>query len=216
MTTQTTAVDQLETMVKIAANEFPRSRFTKVEQLFDHFDERLLVAPASGKVHFHNCYPGGYLDHVHNVISGVMGVSSTMKKLGAQIDFTKEEAIFAAMFHDLGKIGNLTEPYYVPQSSDWHRNNRGEHYLINPKLPFMTVTDRALHLLNHFGITVTDKEWKAILVSDGLFHDGNKPYYISYAYPPPAFHTNLFHVVHFADHMATIGERDQWRVTSGG
>lgn len=214
MTTQKTAVDQLEKMIEIAKTNFSPERFEKVEKLFEFFAERILVAPASGKVHYHNCYSGGYLDHVHNVISGVMLVASTMKKLGCEVDFTKEEAIFAAMFHDLGKLGDLNEPYYVTQQSDWHRKNRGEHYTSNSKLPFMTVPDRALQLLNHFGIVVTDKEWKSILMSDGLFVESNKQYFISYAYPPPPFHTNLYHVVHFADHMATIGERDQWRAVN--
>lgn len=208
---ETNAVDQLQKMLTIAQDNFSPDRAEKVEALFEHFADRLLVAPASGKVHFHNCYPGGYLDHVHNVIAGVFSVTKTMSVMNVDIDFTMEEAIFAAMFHDLGKLGDLEVPYYLPQSSDWHRDNRGEMYTHNPDLPFMKVPDRALQLLNHFGISVTPKEWKAILVSDGLFSEGNKPYFISYQYPPPTFQTNLHHVVHFADHMSTIGERDVWR-----
>lgn len=211
----TDAVDQLQKMIKIAEDNFSPERFEKVEVLFDHFAERMVAAPASGKVHYHNVYPGGYLDHVHNVIAGVFNVAKVMKGMNVTIDFTMEEAVFAAMFHDLGKVGDLTEPYYIPQTSDWHREKRGELYTHNPNLVFMTVPDRALQLLNHFGITVTDKEWKGILVSDGLYAEGNKPYFISYQYPPQPFHTNLHYVVHFADHMSTIGERDVAMGTNG-
>ena len=211
----TDAVDQLQKMLKIAKDNFSPERAEKVEVLFEHFSERMLVAPASGKEHYHNSYPGGYLDHIHNVIAGVFGVTKTMKAMNVTIDFTMEEAIFAAMFHDLGKLGDLEEPYYVPQNSDWHRDNRGELYTYNLALPFMKVPDRALMLLNHFGISVTPKEWKGILISDGLYSEGNKPYFMSYQYPPQAFHTNLHYVVHFADHMSTIGERDTWRRAQG-
>lgn len=213
---ETDAVDQLQKMIKIAEDNFSSERFEKVEVLFNHFAERMVSAPASGKVHYHNAYPGGYLDHVHNVIAGVFQMSKTMKGMGVVIDFTMEEAVFAAMFHDLGKLGDLEEPYYIPQTSDWHREKRGELYTHNTALPFMQVPDRALQLLNHFGIKVTPKEWKAILISDGLYAEGNKPYFISYQYPPADFQTNLHYVVHFADHISTIGERDQHREATFG
>ncbi len=212
----TDAVDQLQKMLKIAQDNFSPERVDKVESLFACFADRMVAAPASGKVHYHNCYPGGYLDHVHNVIAGVFQVTKTMKVMNVEIDFTMEEAIFAAMFHDLGKLGSLEEPYYLPQTSQWHIDNRGELYTMNPDLPFMKVPDRALQLLNHFGIDVNPKEWKAILISDGLYSEGNKPYFMSYQYPPQTFHTNLHYIVHFADHMSTIGERDQHRLGASG
>ncbi|KKN37151.1 hypothetical protein LCGC14_0766300 [marine sediment metagenome] len=209
--TTVTAVDQLEKMIELARDNFSPERFEKVEKLFEHFAERIVVSPASYKAHFHNCYPGGYLDHIHNVIAGVVHIARAMKAMGVEMDFTKEEAIFAAMFHDLGKLGDLTEPYYISQTSNWHRENRGELYTINSKLIFMTVTDRSLYLLQHFGIEITSKEWQAIKISDGLYVEGNKPYFVSYQYPPHQFHTNLHYVVHFADHISTIGERDRHR-----
>jgi len=207
-----TAVDQFQKLIEIAQESFSKERFEKLEKMYEHFAERIITAPASGKVHYHNCYPGGYLDHVHNVIAATVEVARAMKKMGVQMDFTKEEAIFAAMHHDLGKLGDLKHSYYIPQTSDWYRENRGEMYVYNPELPFMSVTDRSLYLLQHFEVEVTDKEWKAIKMSDGLFDDSNKKYFISYVYPPPPFHTNLYFVIHFADHISTIGERDTFRL----
>ena len=206
-----TPVDQLEKLITIAKENFSEDRFGKLEKMYEQFADRILVAPASGKVHYHNCYPGGYLDHIHNVIAATVEVARAMKKMGVVMDFTREEAIFAAMHHDLGKLGDVDEPYYIDQTSDWHRN-RGELYTHNPKLQYMSVTDRALYLLQHFGVETTAKEWKAIKVSDGLFDDANRAYYISYQYPPQPFHTNLHYVIHFADHISTIGERDAHRL----
>ena len=204
------AVDQLQKLLDLAKDTFSTERYTALEKLYEHFAERIVAAPASGKVHFHNCYPGGYLDHVHNVIVAMAHISKSMSAMGCDIDFTKEQAIFTAMNHDLGKLGTLDEPYYVPQTSDWHMN-RGELYVHNPKIPYMNVADQSLYLLQHFGVTVDDKEFKSIKIHDGLYSEGNKPYFISYAYPPPPFHTNLIFALHWADHMATLFERDTLR-----
>ena len=92
--TKVTAVDQLEKLIEIAKENFAEERFEKVEKLYEQFAERILVAPASGKIHYHNCYPGGYLDHIHNVIAGAVTVARAMKAMGVVMDFTKEEAIF--------------------------------------------------------------------------------------------------------------------------
>jgi len=210
--TERTAVDQFEKLMEIAKESFDVERFEALEKMYEVFADRILVAPASAKIHYHSAYSGGYLDHVLNVINNTVNIARSMKTAGIQMDFTKEEAVFAAMHHDLGKLGDLTQPYYLPQTSDWHRTNRGELYTHNPDLTYMPVTDRSLYILQHFDVKMTAKEWKAIKVSDGLYDEANKPYFISYQYPPQPFHTNLHYVVHFADHISTIGERDQQRL----
>jgi len=201
---------QLETLTQIAEEYFSEERYKKVEKLIEHFGPRMMNSPASGKVHFHCCYPGGWLDHTLNVVEAVKRVANTYKSLGGDIDFTAEEAIFCAMFHDLGKLGDVDTPYYIEQTSDWHRN-RGELYIDNPALPNMPHSDRSLYLLQEFGIEVNQKEWRTIKCHDGLFIDSNKPYFISYGYPPPEFFTNLHHIVHWADMMATYMEHDKHR-----
>lgn len=200
-------LEQLKKLIKIAEEYFSEERYKKVKKLIEHFAQRMLSAPASNKVYYHNCYPGGWLDHTLNVIEAVKRVANTYKSLGGDIDFTAEEAIFCAMFHDLGKLGDIDTPYYIEQESNWHRN-RGELYLHNPALPNMPHSDRSLYLLQHFGIEVSQKEWKTIKCHDGLFIDSNKPYFINYGYPPSEFFTNLHHIVHWADMMATHMEHD--------
>jgi len=211
--TETTAVDQLKKLMDIARDTFSKERFQALEPMYDHFADRILVAPASAKIHYHCCYSGGYLDHVHNVIDNTVHIAKAMKSAGVIMDFTREEAIFSAMHHDFGKLGDLDHSYYIPQTSDWHRTNRGELYTHNTELTYMSVTDRTLYILQKFGVETTAKEWKAIKVSDGLYDKANEPYFISYQYPPQPFHTNLHYVIHFADHISTIGERDKQRLT---
>jgi len=144
---------------------------------------------------------------VHNVIDGVMHVTSMLKKMGMKVDYTAEEAIFSAMHHDLGKMGDLKQPYFLDEDKEWRRE-RGYLYKHNSNLPFMTVQDRSLFLLQHFGIETTQNEFTAIRCHDGLFAEGNKPYFISYSTPPNLPPSNLNYVLHLGDWTATIAERD--------
>ena len=81
----------------------------------DELGMELLLAPASGKAHFHSAYNGGYIDHVMNVCKNSIGQMNQFKANGGIIDFEVEELLFAALHHDLGKLGDLVKPYYVEQ-----------------------------------------------------------------------------------------------------
>ena len=135
---------------------FSGERLEKLNTMYDYFEERMMFAPASGKEHFHNCHAGGYVEHVMHVTMSALQIKQLWEKNGATINFTEEELVFAALHHDLGKIGDLAEDYYTPNDSDWHRKNQGLVYKHNGNLQFMTVTDRALFLLQHFGISMSE------------------------------------------------------------
>ena len=38
----------------------------------------------------------------------------------------------------------------------------------------MTVTDRALFLLQHFGITMSENEYIGLMLTDGLYEEGKQ------------------------------------------
>ena len=130
------------------------------------------------------------------------------KSNGAKVDnYTKEEVIFVAIHHDLGKIGDKENDYYVPNESEWHRKNQGKIYNHNPKLQYMTVPDRAIWLLNQFGIKLTEAEYLGIKLTDGLYDKANESYYISYL-EENQLTWNLPHIVHQADMMASRIENE--------
>ena len=160
---------------------FSGERLEKLNTMYDYFEERMMFAPASGKEHFHNCHAGGYVEHVMHVTMSALQIKQLWKKNGATINFTEEELVFAALHHDLGKIGDLAEDYYAPNDSDWHRKNQGLVYKHNGNLQFMTVTDRALFLLQHFGISMSENEYIGLMLTDGLYEEANKSYYIGYS-----------------------------------
>ena len=74
----------------------------------------------------------------------------------------------------------------------------------------MSVTDRALFLLQHFGISMSENEYIGLMLTDGLYEEANKSYYVSYS-PGRQLKTNIAYILHQADMMASKIENDQWK-----
>lgn len=170
-------------------------------------EEEYATAPASGKSWYHGAYAGGYIVHVNMVVRNALKIRKLYGQLGGTLDFSEEELVFAALFHDLGKIGNGEKPNYIPNPSEWHVKNRGEIYTSNPEIDFMLVPDRSLYLLQKFGIKVSQQEYLAIKLHDGVFDESNKAYYISFN-PDSKFKTSIVPILHTADYLASRIELD--------
>ncbi len=199
--------EQLRSLID---NTFEGERKEKLNKMYDHFEDRMCMAPASGKEQYHYAHVGGYVEHVLHVVDCALKITNLWAAEGATINFTTEEVIFAALHHDLGKVGDMDKDYYVPQESEWHRKNRGEIFTHNGELQYMTVTDRAIYLLNQFQVPMTENEYVGLRLTDGLYEDANKSYYISYN-PDWALKSNIAYVLHQADLMATKIEYDEWK-----
>jgi len=182
-------------------------RKDKVLSMIDSFQEEYALAPASGKTWYHNAFPGGYVDHVNRVVEYAVKQMRLYKEMGGDIDFTEEELVFAALFHDLGKLGDGDKMNYLPQTDKWRQDKLAEMYTNNPELDFMLIPDRSLFVLQKFGIEVTKKEFLAIRLHDGVFDDANKAYFFSYN-PSSRQKTNIIKVLHTADFLASQVEYD--------
>lgn len=188
-------------------DKFITDRKDKVHAMLDALGENYVLSPASGKTWYHGAYPGGYLVHVNTVVRLALEQKKLFEKLGGTVDFTDEELVFAALFHDLGKLGDGEKANYIPQTSDWARNNKQELYISNPELDFMLVPDRSLFILQKFGIPVDQKEYLGIKLHDGMFEESNKAYYVSFN-PNSKLKTNLVPILHAADYLASKIEFD--------
>jgi hypothetical protein len=185
------------------------SRADQLLKMYEDFGNELLIAPASGRTYYHNAFPGGFIDHTVRVVETALQLSAVYKNIGGDVDYTRQEVVFAALHHDLGKLGNPAEgPHYVDQDSDWHRK-RGSMYKHNETIQYMKVPDRALYLLQKYGIEITQKEWLGIKLSDGLYDEGTKGYFINFV--PYGMKTNLPRIIHWADHMSSQSENDNSR-----
>lgn len=203
--------DKFITFVKKAFASQPE----RLEKLLHMYSEEelgmeLAVAPASGKLYFHSAYIGGYLDHVMNVCKNAIGQMTQFKNNGGTIDFEVEELLFAALHHDLGKLGDGVHPYYIPQESEWHRKNQGSIFTQNGELHYMDVTHRAIWLLQKYDIPFTQKEMLGIMLADGLYNEASKKYFISYT-EEFSLKTELPYLIHWADHMSCRIESSEYK-----
>jgi hypothetical protein len=189
-------------------------RAKKLIHMYKEHAERIMLMPASSIDHHHNTFPGGYVDHVMRVIDCALKLKALWAEMGSYINYTDEEIVFAALNHDLGKIGTEEAEQYIPNDSEWHRKNLGKIYKYNPENPFMTVPDRSLFLLQQRGISVSFNEYLAIKLHDGLYEESNKPYYISNT-KESKLRCNLPILLHHADHMASRIEFEMWDRNDG-
>jgi len=184
-------------------------RKDKVVSMVEALEDFLILLPASGKSHFHNAFPGGYIDHVNRVVRCSLKTKALWEEMGADINFTDEELVFSALFHDLGKVGDGEKIGYVKQNDQWRQRNLNEQYFPNKELPFMLIQDRSLYLLQKYGIPLTHNEYLAIRLHDGIYDDANKAYFVSYN-PESKFRTNIVNILHHADYLAAKVEYDNW------
>jgi hypothetical protein len=189
----------LEETIKTHIAEPRRSQLL---DFYSKYSERIALMPASHKKEYHNAFPGGYVDHVLRVIDCALKLNDVWIEMGADDStYTKEELVFSALNHDLGKIGNEENESYVPQTDQWRKEKLGEDYTFNNKLPFASVPDRGLFLLQQHGIQYSFNEMITIQTHDGLYDEGNKKYLMAYM-PEQKPRTSLPFIVHQADLMA--------------
>jgi len=191
---------------------FP-TRKDALNKMYDDFEDRIALMPASSIAHFHNAFAGGYVDHILRVIDCTKALYVTWKSMGADMSgYTEEEMIFAAMHHDLGKIGfpgDGNEVYQV-ETSDWHRKNQNKMYKHNENIPFSMVPDLSIWLLQEYDVKMSWNEYQAIKIHDGMYDDSNKPYFVARS-AQAKLKTNLPILLHHADHMAAQIEYERWR-----
>ena len=172
----------------------------------DELGPNLMLSPASGNKNFHNAYEGGYIDHIFNVCKNALKMKNLFVEAGTKLDFTDDELLFAALHHDLGKLGTKGIMHYVPNDSDWHIKNRGEYFKRNEENTYMTLTDRTFFLLNLYGIQHNEKEYFAIKLTDGMYDEDNEKYLKGHDLKKQLRYKLQF-IMHWADHMSTIIER---------
>ena len=179
----------------------PGERGIKLKEFYLKHEERLMLMPASHKSQYHNCFPGGYVDHVNRVVKSAIRLDSVWREFGMVDTYTIEELVFAAINHDLGKLGDEEHDSYIEQTDQWRRDKLNETYMFNDRLEYMTVPDRGLYLLYSNGIIPTKNEMLAIKLHDGLYDESNKPYLMTFN-PETKPRTSLIYVVHQADLLA--------------
>ena len=189
-------------------------RKESVLSMINHMEDNYVMAPASGRSWYHNAFAGGYVDHVNRVVEYAVKQMRLYKEMGGEVDFTEEELVFAALFHDLGKLGDGDSPNYIPQTDKWRQDKLSEMYTYNPDLDFMLIPDRSLFILQKFGVKVSKNEFLGIRLHDGVFDKANEAYFFSNV-ESSRQKTSIVSVLHSADFLASKVEYDMWKRNGG-
>jgi hypothetical protein len=151
--------------------KYVTDRLVPVTEMLNDLQDRYATAPASTRTDYFSAFPGGLC--LHNLT--VFGELYDLAGRKAPGKFTNETLLIVSLLHDLGKIGDAEEDYYIPLNSDWHKQ-RGINYEINPNLQYAKVAHRSLFLAQRYGIPLTQDEYLAILLSNGQNDEANASY----------------------------------------
>lgn len=166
-------------------------------KILETMGERLFEAPASNKLEYHNCFSGGLVDHSLRVYRNLRLLRDSFAP-----EISDDSIILVSLFHDLGKVGSVDEPYFIPQTSAWHKEKLGMYYEHNTKIGYLGTAQRSLRLFDQFNVPTTEDEYKAVLIHDGQYIPENKPY---------AHKEGMLGLLlHQADMLACKMEHDKW------
>ncbi len=208
MVSENQIVENWEKLLNIV-DKFRSERKDNLKKMYDYLAERMASAPASSIEHYHNAFPGGYVDHVLRVIDLCGKKHNLYKNEGFIIDYSQEELIFSALHHDLGKIGDFNNDFYIPNTSQWHKDNQGKMFNTNDKINIISKNDRTLFILQHFGVTYSENEQIGMKWASGYYDEENKQYfdkYLKLKRPIPM----IVNVLTNAVEMAIQFEKNKW------
>ena len=132
---------------------------------------RYATSPASSHKNYYSAFPGGLCYHNLHVLQWIGRFASLL----APKEFSNESMLKVSILSEIGKIGDLENDLYIPTTDDWKRRN-GQHYDVNNTIQYMRTNQRSLYLAAHYGISLTQNEYLAILLSEGQHEDANSLY----------------------------------------
>ena len=133
--------------------------------------DRLALCPYSGRAEYGWATPGGLIEYSLGVLSSLRRENDAHK-----LELSVESMITVALFHAIGKVGDLENDLFVPEDSTWHQEKLGQFYKYNENIGKMTVEHRSVWLLNQIGTKLSREEYLAILLSSGALNDESKFY----------------------------------------
>lgn len=156
-----------------------KSKVVERKNQFEAFEEYIkentdyFNAPASPKYHL-NC-EHGLLEHSLNVAEHMIKIKNVLCP-----EISDESCVWVGLFHDLGKAGDVGQPYYKIKEATPKQKQYGYSayppYEYNENLkPYFPVPTRSIvHLLPR--VNLTREETQAILIHDGQYVTDNNSY----------------------------------------
>lgn len=158
----------------------------KEKEFLDTHSNEYMTAPASTNKDYNSCFPGGLCYHNLQVLQ----TANTINKALSFSGISNESLLKVCVFHNFGLIGDGKNPFFVRTGSSWHEK-RGIYYEYNDAVSYMKTPQRSLFLLQQGGVCLTEDEYLAILLHEGLGDDANKTY--RYKQPELSILLNMAH-----------------------
>jgi len=129
---------------------------------------KLISCPCSTK--YHGAYPGGLVDHLLNVAESATQLYGCFESSVRDV-VTIDQLMFCALVHDLGKLGNVTDDFFLVNPDVSKREK--EPYIVNKDMVSIPHEIRTIYWLNHLGMgTLTEEELQAICYHAGPYTPG--------------------------------------------
>lgn len=139
-----------------------------LEKFLEKYADRIATAPAHDRNNRLSAAPGGLVRRALNTLAAARDLSKM--PAFAEKEINAESIIIVSLLHDIGRIGDATGDYYLPQTSSWHIE-RGNLYTYNPEIKRMTHPHRGLCLIQSEGIVLTQDEWMAIVSQSNAYEE---------------------------------------------
>ncbi len=192
-------IESFNSVINNIENEQVRNA---VDDLFTNYGERFFAAPASTKLEFHNCFPGGLAEHTLRVYVILRDLAQRYGR-----DIPTDSLIVSALLHDFGKMGNETHDYYIPKDSQWHKEKLGIYYEVNKDMMYFEHEHLSLYMAHAHAVPLTKEEYQAILIHNGPYAASFEPYKFRAC--------TLAELLHQADMLATKTEKEKWGALNG-
>lgn len=128
------------------------------DELMNFLGEAFVKAPASTMESLHNAFEGGLIEHLLRVAFYAVKFNDVLPD-DKKVD--QASLLKVCLLHQIGKAH-----LYKPCESEWHRKNQGKMYEFNNDLVSMRVSERSVYYALSHGVTFTEEEYSAILMSD--------------------------------------------------
>ncbi len=155
--------------------------------------DNVASSPANRFTDIGYCYYGGFVEKTLKLVEVAKHLHGIWSKY-TPITYNGNELLFSAILCELGKVLHLNKPVLVENTVDWEVK-KGILFKNNPEVPFMKNSDRTLYNLSHIGVPVSENEFYAIKLYQGLYEEENKGYIMSNS---DLKNRQLHHLIHQA------------------
>ena len=120
------------------------------DDLINLLGPEFIGAPACSTTNLYNAFEGGLVLHILNTTKYAVSINEMLPE-DKQVNATS--LIKLCFLHQIGK-----SKMFVEQTSQWHKDNKGEMFKFNEDLLSMTVTERSVYYALSSGVSLSEDE----------------------------------------------------------